>query len=116
MSTSKVLEEANSIAEKIAIFNQSDENSYHLIAKKISEKKIKHIVTIARGTSDCAALYASYLFAKTLGLTTFSLPPSIITLENSNFDFSNTLIIVISQSGLSEDLIKCEKASREMGG
>jgi len=116
VSTSKVLEEANSIAEKIAIFNQNDANSYHLIAKKISEKKIKHIITIARGTSDCAALYASYLFAKTLGLTTYSLPPSIITLENSNFDFSNSLIIVISQSGLSEDLIKCEKASREMGG
>ena len=115
MSTSKVLEEANSIAEKIAIFNQSDENPYHLIAKKISEKKIKHIVTIARGTSDCAALYASYLFAKVLGLTTYSLPPSIITLENSNFDFSNTLVLVISQSGLSEDLIKCEKASRLMG-
>ena len=111
-----VLEEAISIAEKIAIFNQSDENPYHLIAKKISEKKINHIVTIARGSSDCAALYASYLFAKTLGLTTYSLPPSIITLENSNFDFSNTLIIVISQSGLSEDLIQCEKTSREMGG
>ena len=116
MTIIKVLEEANSIAEKISIFNQNDANPYHLIAKKISEKKIKHIVTIARGTSDCAALYASYLFAKTLGITTYSLPPSIITLENSNFDFSNTLIIVISQSGLSEDLIQCEKASREMGG
>ena len=40
MSTSKVLEEANSIAEKIAIFNQIDENPYHHIAKKISEKKL----------------------------------------------------------------------------
>ena len=115
MSISKVLEEANSIAEKIAVFNQSDENPYHLIAKKILNKSIKHIVTIARGTSDCAALYASYLFAKSLGLATYSLPPSIITLENSNFDFSNTLVLVISQSGLSKDLIKCEKASRIMG-
>jgi len=115
MSTSKVLEEANSIAEKIAIFNQEDENPYHQIKQKISEKKIKHIVTVARGTSDCAALYASYLLAKTLGLTTYSLPPSIITLENSRFDFSNTLVVVISQSGLSEDLIKCEEASRKMG-
>ena len=115
MSTSKVLEEANSIAEKIAIFNQEDENPYQQIKKKISEKNIKHIVTVARGTSDCAALYASYLFAKTLGLTTYSLPPSIITLENSLFDFSNTLVVVISQSGLSEDLIKCEQASRKMG-
>jgi len=115
VSTSKVLEEAKSIPEKISIFNQSDENPYDKISKKILDKSIKHIVTIARGTSDCAALYASYLFAKSLGLTTYSLPPSIITLENSNFDFSNTLVLVISQSGLSKDLIKCEKASRIMG-
>ena len=115
MSVCKVLEEANSIADKIAIFNQKDDNPYHLIAKNISDKKIKHIVTVARGTSDCVALYASYLFAKTLGLTTYSLPPSIITLENSHFDFSNTLVLVISQSGLSKDLIICEQASRKMG-
>ena len=115
MSSCKVLEEACSIAERIAIFNQKDDNPYHLIAKKISDKKIKHIVTVARGTSDCVALYASYLFAKTLGLTTYSLPPSIITLENSHFDFSNTLVLVISQSGLSKDLIMCEQASRKMG-
>ena len=115
MSSCKVLEEACSIAERIAIFNQKDDNPYHLIAKNISDKKIKHIVTVARGTSDCVALYASYLFAKTLGLTTYSLPPSIITLENSHFDFSNTLVLVISQSGLSKDLIMCEQASRKMG-
>ena len=114
MNSSKVLAEANSIAEKIAIFNQIDENPYNQVAKIISEKNIKHIVTIARGTSDSAALYASYLFAKSLGLTTYSLPPSIITLENSNFNFSNTLVIVISQSGLSEDLIICEEALRKM--
>jgi len=115
VSACKVLEEACSIAERIAIFNQKDDNPYHLIAKNISDKKIKHIVTVARGTSDCVALYASYLFAKTIGLTTYSLPPSIITLENSHFDFSNTLVLVISQSGLSKDLIICEQASRKMG-
>ena len=115
MITSNVLEEANSVAEKIAIFNQEDKNPYQEIAKKILNKEIKHIVTLARGTSDCVALFCSYLFAKSLGLTTFSLPPSLITLENSCFDFSNTLIIVISQSGESEDLILCEKAARKMG-
>jgi glucosamine--fructose-6-phosphate aminotransferase (isomerizing) len=115
VSACKVLEEACSIAERIAIFNQKDDNPYHQIAKNISDKKIKHIVTVARGTSDCVALYASYLFAKTIGLTTYSLPPSIITLENSHFDFSNTLVLVISQSGLSKDLIICEQASRKMG-
>ena len=65
MNNSLVLNEALSIPEKIDYFNQNDKNDYRLIAKKIKEKKIKHIVTVARGTSDCAALFASYVFAKT---------------------------------------------------
>ena len=112
---SKILEEASSISEKIEIFNQDDQNPYNDVRKIILDKKIKLIVTVARGTSDCAALYASYLFAKYLGLPTYSLPPSQITLEKTQFDFSSTLVLIISQSGLSEDLIECEKASRTMG-
>ena len=80
---SKILEEANSIADKIAIFNEDDQNPYNEVKKIILDKKIKLIVTVARGTSDCAALYASYLFAKYLGLPTYSLPPSQITLEKT---------------------------------
>lgn len=112
---SKILEEANSIAEKIEKFNQNDQNPYNDIKKIILDNKIKLIVTVARGTSDCAALYASYLFAKFLGLPTYSLPPSQITLEKTHFDFSSALVLIISQSGLSEDLIECEKACRKMG-
>ena len=40
----------------------------------------------------------------------------IITLEKSNFDFSLALVIVISQSGVSKDLIECEENVRKMGG
>ena len=112
---SKILEEANSIADKIEIFNQNDHNPYNDIKKIILDKKITLIVTVARGTSDCAALYASYLLAKFLGLPTYSLPPSQITLEKTRFDFSSALVLIISQSGLSEDLIECEKTSRSMG-
>ena len=112
---SKILEEANSIAEKVEIFNRDDHNPYNDVKKIVLDKKIQLIVTVARGTSDCAALYASYLFAKFLGLPTYSLPPSQITLEKTNFDFSSALVLIISQSGLSEDLIECEKACRTMG-
>ena len=112
---SKILEEANSIAEKVEIFNRDDHNPYNDVKKIVLDNKIKLIVTVARGTSDCAALYASYLFAKFLGLPTYSLPPSQITLEKTQFDFSSALVLIISQSGLSEDLIECEKACRTMG-
>ena len=115
MDDSLVLEEALSIPTIIDQFSNIDDNPYDSIAQLISQKKIKYVVTIARGTSDCAALYSSYIFAKHLGLPTYSMPPSIITLEQSKFDFSKALVIVISQSGKSTDLVECEKKSRLMG-
>ena len=115
MVNSLVLEEALSIPTIIDQFSNIDNNPYDSIAKLINQKKIKYVVSIARGTSDCAALYSSYIFAKHLGLPTYSMPPSIITLEQSKFDFSEALVIVISQSGKSTDLVECEKKSRLMG-
>ncbi len=115
MNNSILLNEALSIPEKINQFILNDKNNYENISKLIREKKIQYIVTVARGTSDCAALYASYMFAKYLGLPTYSMPPSIITLEKSKFDFSKALVIIISQSGLSDDLIECENKSKKMG-
>jgi len=115
VNNSLVLQEALSIPLIIDKFSQIDNNQYQEIANLISQKKIKYVVTVARGTSDCAALYSSYIFAKYLGLPSYSMPPSIITLEKSKFDFSEALIIVITQSGKSSDLIDCEKKSQEMG-
>ena len=115
MVNSLVLEEALSIPTIIDQFSNIDDNPYDSIAQLINQKKIKYVVTIARGTSDCAALYSSYIFAKHLGLPTYSMPPSIITLEQSKFDFSEALVIVISQSGKSTDLVECERKSRLMG-
>ena len=114
MSESLVLSEALSIPKKINHFILNDKNNYQDISNLILEKKIDYVVTIARGTSDCAALYSSYIFAKNLGLPTYSMPPSIITLEKSKFDFSRALVFIISQSGKSEDLIECHKMVQKM--
>ncbi len=115
MNKSIVLNEALSIPERINNFALNDKNKYGEISRLISDKKIQYIVTVGRGTSDCVALYASYMFAKYLGLPSYSMPPSIMTLEKSKFDFSKALVIIISQSGMSEDLIECENMSKSMG-
>ena len=115
MKKCKVLDEANGVSDTIENFNLEDKNQYQKIKNTLSRKNIKHLVTIARGSSDSAALFASYLFAKSLGVTTYSLPPSIITHEKSKFDFSKTLVLIISQSGLSDDLKKCSEECRKMG-
>ena len=95
MNESIVLKESFSIPSVIGKFTLIDKNPYQEIANLINQKKIKYIVTVARGTSDCAALYSSYIFAKYLGLPSYSMPPSIITLEKSKFDFSEALVLII---------------------
>ena len=75
MSKSLVLNEALSIPSVIENFSNVDNNPYLEISNLINQKKIKYVVTIARGTSDCAALYSSYIFAKYLGLPSYSMPP-----------------------------------------
>jgi len=95
MVNSLVLDESLSIPSIIENFSNINNNPYQSIV-------------------NCAALYSSYMYAKHLGLPTYSMPPSIITLEQSYFDFSEAFIIIISQSGKSLDLIECEKKSRSM--
>ena len=95
MANSLVLKEALSIPDVIGKFAFSDKNPYQEIANLINQKKIKYIVTVARGTSDCAALYSSYIFAKYLGLPTYSMPPSIITLENCRYSQNNQITVEI---------------------
>ena len=112
---SLVLNEAISIPYVLNKLFINDKNEYKSIAQLINKKKIRYVVTIARGTSDCAALFSSYLFAKYCSLPTYTLPPSIITIEKSKFDFSQALVLVISQSGMGKDLIECEKQVRRMG-
>ena len=53
-----------------------------------SSKDCKNLFTrIAKTKNFIMALYSSYIFAKHLGLPSYSMPPSIITLEKSNFNF-----------------------------
>ena len=99
MKNSKVLQEALEVSDSIENFNTNDKNEYNKIGSLINKKKIKHLVTVARGSSDSAALFASYVFAKTLGISTYSLPPSIITLEKSKFDFSSTTLCLVLITG-----------------
>ena len=112
---SKVYQEAISIPEKIINFLENDNNNYKSISNHLLSKSINNVVTVARGSSDNAALYSSYLITRYTGLPVSSFPPSLITLEKSPINFSKSLIIIISQSGMSNDLIECSKKFKSMG-
>lgn len=73
------------------------------------------LVTVARGTSDHAAEYALRLVAQELGLIGSSLPPSLVTLNRAPLRFDGKLVLAVSQSGRSPDLVEPVRAARAGG-
>jgi glucosamine--fructose-6-phosphate aminotransferase (isomerizing) len=69
----------------------------------------------ARGTSDNAALYAKYLFEVILGVPTALASPSAFTLYESEMKLDDVLVIGISQSGESKDVLETVRRSGELG-
>ncbi|WP_375395316.1 SIS domain-containing protein [uncultured Sphingomonas sp.] len=73
------------------------------------------VVTIARGSSDNAATYGRYLLETRLGVLTASAPPSISSVYGATFAMHDTLVLALSQSGRSPDLLLAAEASGRAG-
>ena len=92
------------------------------LSKSVSDKAkralsgldVKAIYTIARGSSDAAANILSYEFMRELGLPMTSLPPSIFSVGRG-VTLANSLALVVSQSGASEDLVRSAQGARDNG-
>jgi glucosamine--fructose-6-phosphate aminotransferase (isomerizing) len=72
-------------------------------------------VTIARGSSDAVAEGVARALGTRLGLITASLPPSLVTLDRAALRWQGALVLAISQSGRSPDLIEATRAARDGG-
>lgn len=73
------------------------------------------VVTIARGSSDNAATYARYLLETRLGVLTASGPPSVSSVYGAALAMDDTLVLALSQSGRSPDLLSAAKAAVRAG-
>jgi len=85
-------------------------------ATVLDSKKFHSVVLLARGTSDNAAHYLKYLIETKLGLPCGLASPSAATMYSTPFHYANTLVVAISQSGQSSDLLAFAQAAKDGGG
>jgi glutamine---fructose-6-phosphate transaminase (isomerizing) len=85
------------------------------VAAVIAERRPRHVVFTARGTSDHAALYAAYLTEIRLNLPAGLASPSAVTVFGARPDLSDALVVGVSQSGGSPDLAEVLRVARESG-
>lgn len=76
--------------------------------------RLRALYTVARGSSDAAAMILSYEIMRETGLPTTSLPPSIFSLGRG-VRLTDSAVLVVSQSGASEDLVRSAKGARGAG-
>ncbi len=85
------------------------------IAAWLRGRSFRHVVIAARGTSDHAAIYAQYVLGVRNRLSVALGTPSIVSLYDVVPDFSDALVLGISQSGASPDIVAVIAAARAQG-
>jgi glucosamine--fructose-6-phosphate aminotransferase (isomerizing) len=85
------------------------------IAAWLRGRHVRHVVIAARGTSDHAAVFAQYALGVRNRLSVGLGTPSIVSLYDVVPDFSDALVIGISQSGASPDIVAVIAAARAQG-
>lgn len=85
------------------------------IAALVRERQVPYAVIAARGSSDHAALYAKYLLGTLNHLPVALATPSLFTMYHSPPQLKDALVIGISQSGQSLDIISVVSGARAQG-
>lgn len=85
------------------------------IAAEIQKRDVRYVFLAARGTSDNAGRYANYLLGAMNGLPLALATPSLFTYYKKPPVLKNALVIGISQSGKSPDIVSVLEEGQRQG-
>ena len=85
------------------------------MASAIRSRGIQWVFIAARGSSDNAALYAKYLWGSRNGLPVAMAAPSLFTFYGTPPKLDGALVVGISQSGQSPDIVSVLAEGRRQG-
>lgn len=85
------------------------------LAKAIRARDIRYVFIAARGTSDNAGRYANYLLGVRNGLPVALAAPSLFSVYQSPPRLRDALVLAISQSGKSPDIVEVVAEARRQG-
>jgi glutamine---fructose-6-phosphate transaminase (isomerizing) len=93
----------------------SSDAALEALADRLRESPVETVVIAARGTSDHAAIYGQYVLGVRNGLSVGLATPSIVSLYDADPRVGGSLVIGISQSGASPDIVGIVAAARRQG-
>ncbi len=115
MTASQFEREIRQQPDAIARLLASGRDDAERIASRIRAAGPRFVMIAARGTSDNAARYAQYLLGAHNRLPVALATPSLFTLYHAPPRLTDTLVIGISQSGQSPDIVAVVTEARAQG-
>jgi glucosamine--fructose-6-phosphate aminotransferase (isomerizing) len=97
--------EIDEIPEAAARVLATSKDAIAAASKALRERDPQFFVTVARGSSDHAALFLKYAIELTAGRPVASLGPSLASIYGARLHLSGGAAIAISQSGKSPDIV-----------
>jgi glutamine---fructose-6-phosphate transaminase (isomerizing) len=85
------------------------------LAAEIKRRDITNVIIAARGTSDNAARYAQYLLGACNQLPVGLAAPSLFSIYDAPPRFGNALVLGVSQSGKSPDIVSVLAEAQRQG-
>lgn len=93
----------------------SSPDSLDALAARLRTTPVASVVVAARGTSDHAAIYAQYVLGLRNGLSVGLATPSLVSIYGGELNVRHSLVIGISQSGASPDIVGVVAAAAGQG-
>jgi glucosamine--fructose-6-phosphate aminotransferase (isomerizing) len=84
-------------------------------AQDFRRRRPAYLLTCARGSSDHAAGYFKYLSEIVLGLPCCSIGPSVVSIYRAHLSLRDSMLITVSQSGRSPDILSCQAEAKRAG-
>jgi glutamine---fructose-6-phosphate transaminase (isomerizing) len=106
---------AEAAAAHEAVRAQLASGRFAELGARLRALKPRVVATCARGSSDHAATFAKYLIETRANVLTASLAPSIASIYRTETMLQGALVLLISQSGASPDLLATAESAKRAG-
>lgn len=97
--------EAREAPQRIAEQLAANAATVQQVVEQIRQRAPKFVYMVGRGSSDHAGVFAKYLIEIEVGLPVAAAAPSIASVYNKTLQLKDALVLVISQSGRSPDIL-----------
>lgn len=107
----------NEIRQIPAVVERQIKNGapYREEGQRLRREAPRFLVTCARGSSDQAVTYFKYMAEQRIGIPVASVGPSVASVYNAALRFDGGVLLTVSQSGGSPDLVSLQESAAAGG-